>query len=423
MKTHTLCALVIVVVAGVALAETEPQGLSLAKAQSMVPRHLTLTGRVQPLISSRIGARLSGHLHSWGTNEQGQMLDAGMQVKEGQFLFGINPVTFENARAVAQAAVVSAQAALANLTAPIRSERLEQLKAVVTELEARIEDRQRDEVRFVRLVEQDKTLPLRRLEEVRTELAALRAQRTAAAARLQEAQAGPTKTEIAMAEARVKEAQAALAVAETDLRDTKVVAPFAGLITRRFRSPGDYLANMPPTEVLELVSADQLEADVRLPESYFPSIQAGQSHLKIYSPLLKAPLSLPVTRVVADVDPVRGTFAVRLSIPPQQRQQLVPGAFISAELAVDGKGAGVLIPQRALTGSQDDPAVFVLEGDRLRRRSVQLGDRLTENVVVRRGLDADAHVVVGALEALKDNQPAPSYLRRTTQAATQPAGG
>jgi len=388
----------------------EPGGLSLATAEGLYPEKIAVTGRVLAPVSARLGARVSGIIVELGKNEAGQMLDAGMTVKAGQVLFRLEQTTFANAVAMAEAGTKLAQATLENLTAKTREEKLEQFRQMVAELDARIADRRRDEERFRRLVEEEKTLPARRLEEVQTELATLRALRAGAQARLSEAENGPTKTEIAVAAARVREAEVALKIAKDDYRDATVAAPFEGLITRRFKSPGDYITSAPPTEVLELVSMAKLEVELRISEAYYTAIEAGKTKVVIESPLLRAALSSTAARVVGDIDPSSGTFAVRIAVPAEERGGLVSGAFVTAKVALGGESRGVIVPIRAVVEEKGKSGVFVAEGGKMARREVSVGDRLTEGVIVKSGVKRGEKVVVGAAELLKDGAALPGYL-------------
>lgn len=397
-------ALLILLTLALPAAADDSQALSLALAQPLQPQKITVTGRVQAMTSARISARVSGHVREFGKDDAGRMLDAGMMVKEGQTLFSVDKTTFENAKAVAEAALGSARANLENLKAKPRPERISQLQAAIEELDVRIRDRKTDEDRFVRLGE---ALPARKLEEVRAEIGTLTAAKRAAQARLDELMAGPTTTELAVAEARVIETQAALNIAEKDLRDTTIVAPFAGLITKRYKSIGDYLTNMPPTEVVEIVSMDKLEVELRLPESYFTAVFAGKTQVLLRSPMLAADLQVPVTRVVGEIDPARGTFPIRLAIPADQRGQIVPGAFLTGTVSTDGNDQGVIVPIGALVQDGTKSAVFVATAGKMSRREVVVGDRLTENVIIRSGISAGEKVLVGPASAMKDGAPLP----------------
>jgi len=408
--TVGLCSAVLLATA--ALDAQEGRGLSLHPVQALRSGEVTATGRAVAQSTASVGSRLAAAIVSWGKNEKGQTLDVGMSVKAGQALFSIDQSTFKTRLESARASLASAQAALDNLVAPMRKERLEVLRAAVAELSAQVKDRERNEARFRQLAEVDRTVPIKRFEEAQLDLELQRNQLRAAQARLDEALAGPTRTEIAMAESRVKEMQAMVAAAELDLRDTVILAPFDGVITRRSKGLGDYIAGAPFVEVLELTTVDQLEADLRLPESYLQQVTAGSTRLSLHSPLMKCALDLVVSRVVPDIDTQRGTFRIRVSIPAQERCGLVPGAFVTAVLNFDGANAGVVAPQQAILSEGGKFYVLVARDGKMRRQAVELGDRLTEGVVVKSGLQAGDNVVVGPAGELKDGAQLPDYLRQ-----------
>jgi HlyD family secretion protein len=418
---------VLLLVAAAGQGGEEHQALSLVSPQPLRSSEVTATGRIVPLFTTVIGSRLAAHIVDWGKNEAGQPLDVGMPVKAGQKLFGVAPDTFQAKVDSERAKLDSAEAALANLKAPTRKERLDVFHTALAEVDARISDRQREEARYRRLVEVDHTMPVKKLEEVQLELEVLKAQREAAQARLDEAKAGPTQTEIAVAEAKVKEARTLLATAQLDRDDTTVAAPFDAVITRRMKGLGDYVAGAPFVEVLELTTVDRLEADLRLPEAYLSQVVPGKTHLVLRSPLLPKGLELAVTRIIPDIDVQQGTFAFRAAISPAQRGALVSGAFVTAAMDFTDQSEGVLLPQRAVRTEGGKTCVFVAAGDKMVRRAVELGDRLTEGVIVRSGVRPDERVVVGPAELIQDGAPLPESLRPQTSpnppAGSQPAGG
>ena len=386
----------------------ERQEFSLSEVQAFSPQTISSSGRVQAVVCAAISPRVSGHIAAFGKDGSGATLEEGSIVKAGDVLFRLEDKTFRNAVAMADASLKTAQAHLDNLTAKTRPEQMEQLRQAIAELDVRVADRKREEERFRRLVEQDKTLPIKRLEDVQTEVAALEAQRKSAGARLQMAENGPTETEIAVARAQVYQAQAALRVAQTDLDDSVIKAPFAGLISRRYKSVGAYASSGPPTDVVELTALDKLEVELRVSESYMAAIQPGKTTVVLRSGLLQAQLRAPVARVVGSVDSSSGTFAVRIAVPAGSG--LPPGAFVTAELKIGASGSGVLVPTRALLNGPEQSSVFVAQDGKAVRRTVEVCDRLTEFVIVKGVLEEGAKVLVGPVQSLKDGSPLPEYL-------------
>lgn len=385
----------------------DASAITAVVAQPLLSQHVTATGRVVPMRAAKIGPRLGGFVAEFGKDSAGRTLDVGMNVKKGDVLFRLEMTTVQNAVAAAEAGVKVAAATLANLKAPPREERQAQLVAAVAEIETRLADKAKDEERYRRLVEDDKTMPKRRLEEVQTEVTTLKLLKGAAEARLREAKNGPTPTEIAVAEAQVQQAQAMLKSAQDDLRDATVVAGFDGVITQRWKSAGDFIPGGSENGVLELVSAEDLEVELRLPEAYYATVKPGKTQASVKSAILAEDLKLPVSRVVAAIEAGKGTFVVRVSIPSGRGGGLAPGAFVTADVEVDANRQGVIVPQRAVQSAEGRSFVFVAQEGKMLRRDVELGDRMTENVVVTSGLAAGQKVLCGPPGSMRDGAAMP----------------
>jgi multidrug resistance efflux pump len=374
------------------------QELTAVEAQPFCNSCVTATGTVIAPMCAQVGSRVSGTISEFGKDANGNMIDEGSVVKAGDLLFRLQDTTFANAVAAAEANLKSAQANLDNLKAPARPEKIEQLQAALEECDVRLADRKRDEERYRRLVEDEKSLPATRLEAVQTELAVLGAQRKAAQAKLDETRNGPTATEIAISQAKVEENQVALKIAKDDLRDSTVRAPFSGLVAKRLKSPGDYATGAPHTDVLTLVSTERLEVELRLPEAYMCAVAAGKTPVVLSGTMLKKDIKAAVGCVVPNVDAASGTFAVRVAIPADAA--LAPGAFVTARVAVDNSAAGVIVPARAITQADGKSYAFVVE----------VGDRLTESVIVKSGLQAGQKLLMGPADMLKDGAALPANL-------------
>lgn len=405
-----LLALLVLGLVGTRLPAEEARTLALAKVLPVYSGEVAATGRLVPQFTATVGSRLAAPIAVWGATAAGEPLDVGIEVQAGQLLFTLDQRTFKARAESAQAAVVSAQAMLADLVAPTRQEQLAVLKAGLAEWDARVQDRQRDEERYRRLVEVDRTVPVKRLEEAVLELAVARSQQAAAQARLDEAVAGPTKTQTALAESHVKEAEVALRTAQLDLQDTEIKAPFAGVIVQRFKGLGDYVAGAPFVAVLELTAADRLEAELRLPEAYLPQIVAGQTRISLAASQAQSLMELVVTRVVRQVETDSGTFAFRVAIPPAPAKNLVPGAFVTGRLQQTNTPGAVMVPLQAVVEVDGRPGVMVAEGGKMVRRDIEIASRLTEGAVVRSGLKAGDAVVIGPVQELKDGAALPAYL-------------
>lgn len=418
-RAARVAAVVCVIAAlGAGSASAQNASFRLVAVRALEPAQVRASGRIVPMFSAMVGARIEGQIVVWGTDAAGRPLDVGLHVAKDAELFRIDAAMLEARAAGAHAALITAQARVADLTAGTRPERVAALAAMLAEVDARIEEMHRDEDRFRRLVEDDKTMAPKKLEEARAQIAVATAQRAGAAARLAEAKAGATATELAIANSALREAEAAVAMADLDVRDAVVRAPFAAVIVRREKGLGDYVNHAPFTPVVELVADGDVEAELRLPESALNELKPGTTLITLESPLLDAPVALPVDRIAGTVDPREGVIAFRVRVPAAQRGRLLPGAFVQGLVALPRAAGSVIVPRAAVVEAGGIAAVFVNRGGTLRRAVVVVGERMTDEVILRSGVLPTDQIAVGPRESLVDGAAAP-----TSQPAPAGKGG
>ncbi len=194
-------------------------------------------------------------------------------------------------------------------------------------------------------------------------------------------------------EDRARIARSALAEAESFLAYTRLTAPFAGVITRRHRNPGDLAA--PGQPLLDLEATGSLRIEAAIPES-LPAIPIGTA----------LALSSVVTATLAELspaaDPLTRTRLAKLDLAPNST--LRSGQFI--RLAWPTTSSDLLtIPTAALSPFGQMLRVFVIHDNRAQLRLVRTGAAFTDRTVVLSGLSADETVIVSPPASLRDGQP------------------
>lgn len=103
-----------------------------------------------------------------------------------------------------------------------------------------------------------------------------------------------------------------LAVANAQLRQRSITAPFTGVVVERYLQAGARVEDKP---VIKLVQLDPLHAEIVLPASRFGSLKTGQSAQ--VSPEMQgaSAVTAKISRVDAVVDAASNTFRVRLTLP------------------------------------------------------------------------------------------------------------
>ncbi|MES2125082.1 MAG: efflux RND transporter periplasmic adaptor subunit [Gemmatimonadota bacterium] len=201
------------------------------------------------------------------------------------------------------------------------------------------------------------------------------------------------------AEATARSNQASLDLLELRLARTTVRAPFAGVVGQRLVSLGDYVNVNSHLLTLQTVSPQRIVFAV--PERYAEVLKTGQ-HVTFQ---VAALASKSFDARVDFVDPVVAlpgrTITVK-AVADNPRGTLQPGMFIEARLATAVRSSAVIVPEEAIAPTAGAAWIWVVEGDKVTRRAVELGVRTPGFVEVRKGIDAGDRVVVGGLDRLSE---------------------
>lgn len=201
--------------------------------------------------------------------------------------------------------------------------------------------------------------------------------------------------------AAVQQAAAAVAAAEDQLAKHQLRAPFAGVVTARTKSAGEFVAMMPPTPVLALVDLGSLEVRASVPEAVADLLAPGAELAATVSPSGR-PFRARVRSVGAVVDPATRTVDVRADPVGGALNELRAGALV--EIALSGAAAtqGLFLPAGAVQHGQDGAFVWTVEADHLKRQPVQVEKLGPGTFRVLSGVGADARIVAEGSSALTD---------------------
>lgn len=219
-------------------------------------------------------------------------------------------------------------------------------------------------------------------------------------------------------EATARSSQASLDLLELRLARTVVRAPFAGVIGKRLVSLGDYVNSSSRLLSLQTVSPQRVVFSV--PERYAGSLKLGQRVAFQVAALSSKSFAARVDFVDPVVTLPGRTITVK-ALADNGAGDLQPGMFIEARLATEVRGSAIIIPEEAVAPTSGASWVWVLEGDKVNRREVELGVRSPGFVEVRKGIDLGDRVVVGGLDRLSPGATVkPTEVARRPQGAREP---
>lgn len=167
-----------------------------------------------------------------------------------------------------------------------------------------------------------------------------------------------SEKELADLRYQVKAAVSSATEARHSLGNTRIVAPFDGVVALRDIRVGELAQSA--TRAFQVVDLSELRTIVSLPERELKLVQLGQP-AEIHSAYDEEQhASGSVERISPVVDPATGTFRVAVGIDPGQTA-LRPGQFSTIKLQVKWVDNAVVVPKKALLWEGGAPIVYVLE--------------------------------------------------------------
>lgn len=415
----------------------------LAESQSL-RQQVAASGTVVPIRSVNISPNQAGELKQL-------LVDQGMRVEQGQRLAVMDNEAIFTQGAQAEARFKQAVANLreAELRAPtaiqqararvIASQsRLDSARARVpteieqanAELQAALERRDRAQARVERYTlptEQgaisnnaydDALVALRRAQaDVRQAEESLRREAQTARPEIQELEASlaearaalaqterSSQAEIASQQAAVEASRAAVEEVRVQFENTLITAPFEGIITQRYATPGAFVtpttsgstaASSSATSILAL--AEGLEVVAKVPEIDIPDLEPGQ-FVELTADAYPEESFRGRVRLIAPeaiVEQNVTSFEVRILLEPRAIEALLPGMNVDITFLGEQLARTVVVPTVAIVTEDGETGVMVPDANNKPEfRPVVLGSSLEDQTQIISGLEEGERVFI-----------------------------
>lgn len=201
------------------------------------------------------------------------------------------------------------------------------------------------------------------------------------------------------AKSRLAASESRLRIAENVVRDTRVVAPFAGAVATRKVQTGEN--TLRGAEMFTVVRSGILELAAALPAKRASEVKVGQA---VRFTADGRQFDGKVARVNPTIDPASRSITVYVQIP-NPNNALKSNTFSTGQIIAQTLSGVLVVPQGAIRSGQGEnakPFVYRIEGGQLSVAPVQLGivDEARGLVEVRDGLAEQDEVVVGNVGTL-----------------------
>jgi len=199
--------------------------------------------------------------------------------------------------------------------------------------------------------------------------------------------------------ASIRASEAEMKLAARQLRDAAIRAPFDGYVEKRLVNLGELVkAQMP---VMAIVRLDPLKVIAEIPEKMAPWIAEGRPVELRVDAYRDRTFTGKVTRISPAVNTSTRAFPFE-AVVPNTDAVLKPGTFARVHVE-SGKVDDVLtLPYAALQYRYGVNRVFVVQGDRLAVRELQVGERVGDRIEIVSGVKAGEQVAITDVESLAD---------------------
>ena len=205
------------------------------------------------------------------------------------------------------------------------------------------------------------------------------------------------------AQAQLADARSRLALAERQVANTVLSAPFDGIVSERHVSAGDVVT--PGGEMFTVVDPRTMRLEASVPAEQLSAVRIGLPvHFAVSGYTDRAFIG-KVTRINPTADPVTRQVRIYASIP-NEGQALVGGLFAEGRIATESH-VGPTVPAAAIDQRGTSPAVMRIRNGAVERVEVKLGirDAAVERVELISGAGIGDTLLLGAARSIAPNTP------------------
>jgi membrane fusion protein, multidrug efflux system len=191
--------------------------------------------------------------------------------------------------------------------------------------------------------------------------------------------------------------------------NTRLTAPFSGVITGKFFENGELYSGAPNTQagkaaIVILQQIDPLKAIINISEKYYNEIKAGLDIEIIPEIYAGEVFKGKVDRKYPTIDPLTRSFKVEVKISNTSRK-LRPGLFSRVELPM-GRSETLFAPASAIIQQEgtNNRYIFIHRDGIAKRIDVMLGERFDDNIeIISDHIKAGDELIVAGQAVLMDN--------------------
>ena len=196
------------------------------------------------------------------------------------------------------------------------------------------------------------------------------------------------------AEANRLSALASLSLLEKNYKDTRIMSPISGLISRKFIELGTMVTpNMPLYRVVDLKI---LKIEVGVSQSMISRLQVGSAAKVTISALKNRTFDGKVRFISPQAEEATGAFTTEIHVKNSNDLKIKAGMTAKIDLTVTDLGKQLAVPDYALVTKDGKDFVYKIENDIARLAEVTVSETFGSQAIIAGGIaEGDTIVVVG----------------------------
>lgn len=202
------------------------------------------------------------------------------------------------------------------------------------------------------------------------------------------------QTSLSVAEAKFEWAKAAREIAKLQYKYSFIKSTIKGVVTERPVDVGDTVAT--GTMVASVVDPDNLYISGPVDEADIDSISLGQTvkiTMDAYLGKVFYGKVLKISPIVIGARLEAKTFEVRISIPGEDLV-LKPGMSAGIEIIIGNAKDTLVVPSQTIVDKGTEKAVYVLDGGRAKKRTVETGLFNWNFTEIKKGVKEGEQVII-----------------------------
>lgn len=205
--------------------------------------------------------------------------------------------------------------------------------------------------------------------------------------------------DLAAASSEREQALVALEQSKRDLKVTRRLSPFDGVILEEYRDTGEVL---PVGSVLALIAdPSKITFDVGVSDLDLRDLALGNRVVVTIDAIPDHKFEGKITQISGNASPALGTFPIEVTVENNEKA-ILPGMVGRLKLYGKTREARIVIPMTAVHQQLGETFVFIVQENQALLKPVKLGKILGDRVLVTQGLRAGDQVVLMTQGRLDD---------------------